>query len=88
MEWCFDVVGVEIEWQGTGVEEKGIDKKTGKTLIEVSEKYYRPAEVEHLHGDPSLAKRVLGWKPKTYGRDLAKKMVEYDLENDDYGYDV
>ena len=88
VEWCFDVVGVEIEWQGTGVEEKGIDKKTGKILIEVSEKYYRPAEVEHLHGDPSLAKRVLGWKPKTYGRDLAKKMVEYDLENDDYGYDL
>ena len=72
---------MEIEWIGKGIKEKGIDRKTGKTIIEVNPIYFRPREVEFLQGDSSKAQKILGWKPKTTFRDLAKLMVEADLEN-------
>jgi GDPmannose 4,6-dehydratase len=84
-ELAFKEVGIELYWQGHGVDEKGIDKKTNKILVEVNPKYFRPAEVELLCGDPSKAKEVLNWEPKTTIHELVKKMVKYDLEYDNYG---
>jgi GDPmannose 4,6-dehydratase len=85
VEVAFKEVDIDIEWQGEGVNEKGIDKKTGKILVEVDEKYFRPAEVELLLGDPSKAKRELGWKRQFSFQELVSGMVRYDLENDDFG---
>ena len=82
-EFCtlaFAEVGIDIRWEGTGVDEKGIDKATGKVLVEVDPKYFRPAEVEQLLGDPSKAKNLLGWNPrKTSFEELVKLMVEHDM---------
>ena len=61
---AFRRAGIELEWQGEGVEEKGIDKATGKILVEVDPKYFRPCEVEQLLGDPTKAKQKLGWNPR------------------------
>ena len=75
-------MGIDIEWVGTGVEEKGIDRATSKTLVEVNPRYFRPAEVELLWGDATKAKEKLGWTPKTKFEDLVSLMMEYDLENE------
>lgn len=80
-ELSFKEVGIELEWSGNGSEEKGIDKKTGKTLIEVDKNYYRPTEVESLLGDPSKAKRVLGWEPEISFKELVKEMMQSDIED-------
>jgi GDPmannose 4,6-dehydratase len=74
-----------LTWKGQGLNEKGIDNLTGKILVEVNAKYFRPAEVDFLCGDPSKALKDLGWKPKTSLRDLIKIMVDYDLRHEDYG---
>lgn len=74
----------EIIWQGSGIEEKGIDKKTGKTLIEIDQKYFRPAEVDILQGDYTKAKTKLGWNPTTTFTELVKIMCEADLKNESY----
>ena len=85
VELAFKEVGIEIEWSGEGVNEKGIDKATGKELVLVNPKYFRPAEVELLWGDPSKAIKELNWQPKTSLEELVKIMVKYDLEYDNYG---
>lgn len=72
-------LGFEIEWQGSGVNERGIDRASGRTLIKVDEKYFRPAEVETLLGDASEAKRLLGWSPSISFRELVREMCESDL---------
>ena len=72
--------GFDIEWHGEGVNEVGIDKKTGKTVVKVNPKFFRPAEVELLIGDPSKAQKVLGWKRKVSYEELCKMMVEKDIE--------
>ncbi len=78
---AFKECGIEIEWQGSGVDEKGIDKKTGKVLVEVDPKFFRPCEVEQLLGDPTKAKTVLGWDPcKTSLSQLVKIMVKHDMK--------
>lgn len=77
---AFKLAGMEIEWKGKEVNEKGIDTKTGKTLIEISRQFYRPAEVELLMGDPTKAKKVLDWEPKTKFKDLVSIMLESDFE--------
>ena len=83
-EFCtlaFKEVGIELRWEGEGIEEKGIDTNTGKTLVEVDPKYFRPAEVDQLLGDPSKAKTLLGWSPnKTSFEDLVKIMVQHDMK--------
>ena len=77
----FKEAGIELRWEGTGVDEKGIDVKTGKVLVEVDPKYFRPAEVEQLLGDPTKAKTVLGWNPtKTSFEELVKIMVREDMK--------
>lgn len=78
---AFQYAGMELRWEGEGVNEKGIDVKTGKILVEVDPKYFRPAEVEQLLGDPTKAKTLLGWNPtKTPFKELVKLMVEHDLK--------
>lgn len=81
-EFCtlaFKYAGIELEWQGEGLAEKGIDKNTGKVLVEVDPKYFRPAEVQTLLGDPTKARTVLGWNPrKTSFDELVRLMVESD----------
>ena len=83
-EFCtlaFHEVGIELRWEGEGVDEKGIDQATGKVLVEVDPKYFRPAEVEQLLGDPTKAKTLLGWNPrKTSFEDLVKIMVKHDMK--------
>lgn len=75
-------LGMEIEWKGTGVDEVGIDKVTGKEIVKIDPKYFRPAEVELLLGDSSKAKEKLGWTLKHSFEDLVKEMVQFDLENE------
>ena len=83
-EFCtlaFAQAGIEIRWEGTGVDEKGIDVATGKVLVEIDPKYFRPAEVEQLLGDPTKARTLLGWNPtKTSFRELIRIMVEHDMK--------
>ena len=82
-EFCtlaFKEVGIELRWEGKGVDEKGIDVATGRVLVEVDPKYFRPAEVEQLLGDPTKAKTLLGWNPrKTSFHELVRIMVEHDM---------
>jgi len=77
---AFGFCGIELDWQGSGVEEKGIDKTTGKILVEVNPKYFRPTEVETLLGDFTKAKTKLGWAPKTSFKDLVEMMIKHDLK--------
>ena len=83
-EFCvlaFRCAGIELEFTGTGMEEKGIEKETGRVLVEVSPEYYRPTDVVNLLGDPSRAREALGWDPgKTSFEELVKRMVEHDMK--------
>ncbi|TIP85239.1 MAG: GDP-mannose 4,6-dehydratase [Mesorhizobium sp.] len=80
VELAFSEVGIEIEWVGSGIDEKGVDAKSGAVLIEVDPRYFRPTEVELLIGDPSKAERVLGWKATTSLDAMVQEMVRSDLE--------
>ncbi len=85
VDLAFKEIDIEISWQGSGENEKGIDSSTGKVLVEVEKKYYRPSEVELLCGDASKAEKDLGWKRKVSFQELVSGMVNYDLNNDDFG---
>ena len=77
---AFHYAGIELEWQGKDMDEKGIDKATGRVLVEVSPDFYRPTDVVNLWGDPTKAKTELGWNPtKTSFEELVKLMVEHDM---------
>jgi GDPmannose 4,6-dehydratase len=78
-EMAFNYVGINIEWKGKGIDEKGIDKATGKTIIEIDPKYFRPTEVDLLIGDATKARTVLGWKPKYTVQQLCEEMVKSDI---------
>jgi GDPmannose 4,6-dehydratase len=80
VELTFKELDIDIEWRGKDVDEKGYDKKTGKCLIEIDPRYFRPTEVDLLLGDPTKAKTVLGWKNKTPFIDLIKMMVQSDYD--------
>ena len=78
---AFHHAGIELEWQGEGMDEKGIDKATGKVVVEVSPDFYRPTDVVNLWGDPTKAKTELGWNPtKTSFEELVEIMVKHDME--------
>jgi GDPmannose 4,6-dehydratase len=79
VEKAFAVVGRKIEWAGTGADERGIDSKTGRTLVAIDQGYFRPSEVDYLCGDPAKAKARLGWSHKTNLDDLIREMVLSDL---------
>ncbi len=76
---AFRTAGYEIIWEGEGLNERGIDAETGKTLVVVSQKYFRPAEVHHLLADPTKAKQKLGWEPQVTFEQLVEMMVEADI---------
>lgn len=80
IDQAFAGIGIDIVWKGKGVNETGKDKKTGKTLVKVNPKFYRPAEVDILTGDCSKAKKMLGWAPKTRFDELVRIMLKRDLE--------
>ncbi|SEH06211.1 GDP-mannose 4,6-dehydratase [Candidatus Venteria ishoeyi] len=73
-------IGIAVSWEGQGIDEKGYDKKTGKQIVAVDQRYFRPTEVETLLGDPSKAKQQLGWTPKIAFMDLVKEMAATDLQ--------
>lgn len=77
---AFSYVGIDLRWEGEGIDEKGIDSKTGKVLVEVSSDFYRPTDVVNLWGDPTKARGILGWNPeKTPFSELVRRMVESDM---------
>ena len=80
VECAFKEAGIQIEWQGSGLDEKGIDSSTGNVIVAVDPRFFRPTEVELLLGNPSKAKEKLGWKPKTTFYQLVEVMVKHDLE--------
>lgn len=82
IEECAKLLKIKLEWKGNGVKEVGIDKKTKKIIIRIDPKYYRPAEVDLLLGDPSKAKKILKWKPKTKFKELVKIMLEADMQDE------
>ena len=82
---AFKGVGMEIEFAGSGERETAVDMKSGKTIVKVNPKFYRPAEVELLIGDPKKAKDDLGWEPKTSLEELCKLMVEADVRRNKNG---
>jgi len=85
VEEAFRNVGIDIIWNGDGVNERGLNKENGEVLVCVDPKYFRPLEVELLWGDASKAYKDLGWKPTVSFPDLVSGMVKYDIENDDFG---
>jgi GDPmannose 4,6-dehydratase len=74
-------LGISVRWQGTGVDEKGYDDATGKCIVQVDPRYFRPTEVETLLGDPTKAKQKLGWTPKITFHELVAEMVREDLKS-------
>ncbi|MEF3313255.1 GDP-mannose 4,6-dehydratase [Paenibacillus sp. GYB004] len=82
VESAFKVVGIEVEWRGVGVNEKGINKENGKVLVEIDQKYFRPTEVDLLIGDSSKARAELGWESKTDFKELVELMVRADLRSE------
>jgi GDPmannose 4,6-dehydratase len=83
---AFKAVDIAINWSGEAEEEKGTCAATGKVLVVVNPKFYRPAEVELLIGNPVKAKTVLGWEPKTNLEELCRMMVEADLRRNEKGF--
>ena len=95
VDLAFKEVGIEIEWQGNGVDEVGIDKSNGNIVVEVDPRYFRPTEVELLLGDPTKAQEKLGWKPQTTLKELCSMMVREDLKTakrdvlcEEHGFEV
>lgn len=80
VEWAFEHVGIALEWRGTGVDEKGYCKDTGRCLVEIDPRYFRPTEVELLIGDPTKAREKLGWSHEIGVKDLVREMVAEDLK--------
>ena len=80
VQWAFEDVGIDLEWRGKGIDEKGICRKTGDVIVEIDPRYFRPTEVELLLGDPTKAQTKLGWKHEISVRDLAREMVLEDLK--------
>ena len=79
VEVAAEVLGMKIEWHGTGVDERGVDSVSGKEIVRISTEFYRPAEVDVLLGDPKNAKESLGWEPKVSFDELVVTMVEADV---------
>jgi GDPmannose 4,6-dehydratase len=82
-EKAFKFADIEIEWRGEGIDEQGINKKTGKTVVKIDPDYFRPSEVNYLCGDASKAKKILGWEPKVKFDELVSIMMKYELEDKD-----
>ena len=79
VEIAFAQAGIQVQWQGTGVDEIGIDKATGKTIVKVNKDFFRPAEVQLLLGNPAKAEEKLGWKREISFAELVQRMVDNDM---------
>jgi GDPmannose 4,6-dehydratase len=79
IETAFQLKGIYIEWRGEGVNEVGVDVRTGRTVVNVSARYYRPTEVDLLLGDPSKARNILGWAPRIYFHQLIQDMIDNEF---------
>ncbi len=79
-ELAFKEAGIDVKWEGKKIDEKGIDKDSGKTVVEIDSQFFRPAEVDLLIGDASKAQKVLGWKPEVSFKELVRMMVKSDME--------
>lgn len=88
IEECAKLVDIDLHWKGKGLKETGTDRKTGKVIVRIDPKYYRPAEVDVLLGDAGKARKKLDWKPKVKFKDLAKIMMESDLKNEGVDIDL
>jgi GDPmannose 4,6-dehydratase len=86
VKMAFKAADFQIEWRGKGEQEVGVDASTGKTLVRVNPKFYRPAEVDLLIGDPAKAREKLDWKPKTTLEQLCEMMVHADLRRNQNGF--
>jgi len=84
-ELAFRYAGIDLVWTGKGLDEKGVDKKTGRELVRISSEFFRPAEVDLLLGDPTKAKNKLGWKPRVSFEELVAMMVKSDLDESGTG---
>lgn len=80
VETAFSHVNIDVEWKGTGVDEIGVNKETGKTIVRVNPKFFRPAEVEVLLGNPEKAEKVLGWRREINFSELVKRMIDNDMQ--------
>jgi GDPmannose 4,6-dehydratase len=80
VEETFKVLGEEVEWKGSGVDEKGLLKSSGKEVVSIDPRYFRPTEVDILIGNPAKAREILGWVPKVTFKELVRIMVESDFE--------
>jgi GDPmannose 4,6-dehydratase len=80
VERAFAAVGIDIDWTGAGVDEQGLDRATGRRIVSVDPRYFRPTEVDLLIGDPAKARDILGWSHSTSLADMVREMVESDLE--------
>lgn len=85
VEFAFAAVGTEIVWRGTGVDEVGVDRRSGTTRIVIDPHQYRPLETDQLQADPRKAEKVLKWRPQMFAPELARLMVRYDLAYEEYG---
>ncbi|HIP55048.1 MAG TPA: GDP-mannose 4,6-dehydratase, partial [Sulfurimonas autotrophica] len=83
---AFQAIDVELEWRGSEEEETALDSATGKVVVKVNPKFYRPAEVDLLIGDPTKAKEELGWEPKCTLEELCNMMVQADLRRNEIGF--
>jgi GDPmannose 4,6-dehydratase len=83
---AFKAAGIGVEWKGAAEHETGHCARSGKLLVRVSAKYYRPAEVELLIGDPTKAREQLGWKPETTLEQLCQMMVDADMRRNEHGF--
>ena len=79
-EIAFKEVGINLEWKGVGIEEVGINKDNGQTVVAVDQRYFRPTEVDSLRGDISKTKKILGWEPKITFEELVQEMVQHDVK--------
>lgn len=84
VEEASSLVGYDIEWKGSGIDEVGIDSKTGETIVRIDPNYFRPAEVDLLIGDSTKAKTVLGWEPTVTFKELVKLMIDSDLKQESH----
>jgi GDPmannose 4,6-dehydratase len=80
VNWSFAEAGITLRWEGSGVDEKGVDAATGEVLVQIDPQYFRPAEVDLLVGDATKARTVLGWEPKATVQELCREMVQSDLK--------
>ena len=83
VEAAFNVVDIKIDWRGVGIDEKGYCAKTGKLLVDVNPKFFRPAEVDLLLGNPAKAEKILGWQRKVSFENLVEMMVKSDMKKFD-----